>query len=141
MIQKINFPVITFDRFAFNIVHDSDQLTRTTSAGLANALFKDLQIVDSSGNLYLVKSAAKVKGIGPFWGYNIFLNQNIRIKLVLSTETQELTLPDVKNKVITATNKERNFWSSGGNINQLRKLVVDSPSIADLIQNLGTIIN
>lgn len=82
-----------------------------------------------------------MKGIGPFWGYNIFLNQNIRLKLVLSVETLELTLPDVKNKVVTAINKERDFWSSGGNINQIRKLVIDSPSIADLIQKLGTVIN
>lgn len=140
MTDKIRFPAITFDRFAFNVVQDLDNLTRTTSAGLANGLFNNLQIVDSVGILYFVTAATKLKGIGPFWGYNIFLNQNIRLNLVLSTETKELTLPDLQRKVIAAINKERDFWSSGGNIGEVRKLVYDATSIADLIQKLGTVV-
>lgn len=47
----------------------------------------------------------------------------------------------MKNKVIPANNKERDFWSSGGNINQIQKLVGDFAFITDLIQKLDTGIN
>ncbi|MBO9617218.1 MAG: hypothetical protein J7619_31320 [Dyadobacter sp.] len=140
-VDKVRFPVITFDRFAFNVVPDLDKLTRTTSAGLANGLFKNLQIIDSDGTLYFVTAATKVKGIGPFWGYTIFLNQNIRLNLVLSTETRELKLPEMKAKVISAINKKRDFWSSGGNVSKIRSLVNDAASIEDLIQKLDTVVH
>jgi len=42
--------------------------------------------------------------------------------------------------VITAIHKERDFWSSGGNISEVRKLVYDATSIADLIQKLGAVV-
>jgi len=80
MVEKIMFPAIVFDNFSFRIIEHIEELSKTTSAGLKNGLYDSIKIVDSKGDLYHVSGAKKIKGIGPLWGYNIFL---IRIFLLI----------------------------------------------------------
>ena len=59
-----------------------DALTTCTKVALKNGYFDDLLIVDANGVGYQVKGARKLHGVGPFFGYNIFLNQRIKVELL-----------------------------------------------------------
>ena len=70
---ELQFPVITFSysnviEFIIDMVH----LTSCNKRGLKNGYYKNLKIVDSNGNLFIVNNATKVRNIGHFWGYDIF---------------------------------------------------------------------
>jgi len=93
-ISSLVFPVIYFNKYTFNIKYDQEKLTLTTKAGLKNKLYENLTIIDSSGKQYKVKAARKLHGVGPVWGYNIFLNQKIKIELefLQNVETASLAV-------------------------------------------------
>ncbi|HYG37621.1 MAG TPA: hypothetical protein VD908_03335 [Cytophagales bacterium] len=141
MIDEIIFPIITFDKYAFSIVEDKDKLTTTTSAGVKNGLFDNLLIVDKTGKTFKVKDVKKLHPIGPFWGYNIFLNQKIKVELQLKPIEPELSLTDIKERILKIFKKDKYFWESGGNLNELIGLVENAKTIEELFYQLGGVIN
>ncbi|KAA6437968.1 hypothetical protein FEM33_19035 [Dyadobacter flavalbus] len=141
MKEKIIFPIIKFDRFSFEIIPCLDILTKTTSAGLRNRLFENIVIVDSNGFTYFVKNATKVKGLGRFFGYNIFLNQTILVDLNFEPNIEKIQLNDLKKKMVKNVHKEKAFWASGGNFDKIIELINHSESINALISDLGEVVN
>jgi len=77
LVNELRFPVICFWRTLTRVRDNYEQLTTTTSAGVANGMFNNLLVVDSDGLSITVKKAEKLHGIGFLWGYNIFLDQRI----------------------------------------------------------------
>ena len=141
IVESTKFPIIYFNKHSFFIVDDIDKLTITTKAGLRNKIFDDLMIVDSSGKCYKVSKVEKLHGIGFLWGYNIFLNQRIKVKLNFSENVSEIALQDLKALIMKFFNKDKYFWESGGNLKQLKEIVDKSESISMLIKNLSKVIN
>ncbi len=135
------FPVIVFDNFSFRIIEHIEELSKTTSAGLKNGLYDSIKIVDSKGDLFHVSGAKKIKGIGPLWGYNIFFNQNILVDLNFTPQISSSSLQDVKKNIIKKLNKEKYFWESGGNFNEIIEIIDMSDSIKTLIVRLSEVVN
>ena len=138
----IQFPVITFSYpnvITFNT--DMIHLTSCSKQALKNGYYKNLKIVDSNGNLFVVNNATKIKNIGPFWGYNIFLGQRIQVELEFNNDIKILTLNELKRMVSGTFKKGRDFWDSGGNYFQLQKIVYSAESIPSLIHKIGEILN
>jgi hypothetical protein len=75
------FPVLCFYGDLVRTRESYDKLTTTTAAGLKNGYFRDLLLVDSGGRAIRLTDARKLRGIGPFFGYNIFMNQRIKVEL------------------------------------------------------------
>ena len=140
-IDSINFPVICFNKYSFYIVENLDKLTTSTKAGLKNKLYTDLTIIDSSGIHHKVKNAEKLFGLGFLWGYNVFLNQKIKVKLNFSESVSNISLQEVKKMIIQYFQKDIFFWKSRGNFQQIKERVESAESISELINNLGKIIN
>jgi hypothetical protein len=140
-LTDLKFPIIYFNRFTFYIEHSADNLTITTKAGLKNRLFENLTIIDSNSKLFQVKSARKLHGIGPLWGYNIFLNQKIKIELSFSPTVKEVSLSDLKSMILKSFAREKHFWESRDDFNELIELVKGSDTIQSLIAKLGDSIN
>jgi hypothetical protein len=140
-IERINFPIICFNKFSFYIVNDIDKLTTTTKAGLKNKLYNDLTIIDSSGKSYLVNDAEKLFGIGFLWGYNIFFNQKIKVKLNFSKYVSDISLQELKKMILKNFQRDKYFWESGGNLKQLEKIVESAEAIPLLVKGLSEVIN
>ncbi len=62
-------------------------------------------IVEASGKAYKVTSAKKLHGVGPFWGYNIFLNQKIKVELLFEGKPFQITADEVKKRVLLSFKK------------------------------------
>ncbi|MCA6516134.1 MAG: hypothetical protein IM577_11140 [Chitinophagaceae bacterium] len=140
-VESINFPVIYFNKFSFYIVDNIDKLTTTTKAGLKNKLYDDLIIVDCSGKCFKVKDAEKMFGIGFLWGYNVFFNQKIKIKLNFSEDVTNFSLQELKKVLLKILQKDKYFWESGGNLKQMEAIVENAESITILIKSLSEVIN
>jgi hypothetical protein len=128
---NIEFPVICFYGKLIRVADSYDSLTRTTKAGVKNGMFRDLFIVDRTETEFYVKDAKKLHGIGIFGGWNIFLNQKIRVQLEIDEEPKKITLDEVKQKVLKSFSSWHG-WSSGGNLPELKRLVQEAASVEGL---------
>ena len=105
-------------------------LNECTSFALRRGFFKNQLLVDASGRSVMVQSATKLHGIGPFWGYNIFLNQRIRVQLVAQAAAS-LSLEAVRTKTLKAL-EGRQQWDAGADIDELREKISGAHSIRDI---------
>ena len=140
-ISDLNFPVIYFNKYTFYVEPDANKLTVTTKAGIKNKLYENLTIIDSSGKLYKVKSARKLHGVGPLWGYNIFLNQKIKVELDFSPTVKEASIEELKKMVFKNFEKDRHFWESRDDLSELKEMVSSTESMSSLIHKLGEALN
>lgn len=128
---NFEFPVICFFGKFVRVEESFDSLTQTTKTGIKNGIFRDLLIVDSAVTAFHVKDAKKVNGIGFLGGWNIFLNQKIRVELEIEEEPKKTTLDEVKQKVLKCFFAWHG-WSSGGNLPELKKRVQAAASVREL---------
>ncbi len=141
MIDRIIFPVLTFSRpNVIEVAKDADRLTRCNRLGFKNGYYNNLDIIDSNGNSFGVSRAHKVGTVGLFWGYNIFLEQNLRVELEFKQHVEQVTLEAFKDRVLSIFEKDKYFWESGENIDDLKRMVRGSKTYRELIQELGNYI-
>jgi len=131
----MSFPVICFYGDLLRIRETYDELTRTTTAGLKNGYFRNLLIVDSEGQSIKMADAHKLHGVGPFFGYNMFLNQRIRVALDMSGRPFTSSLTEVKKMVLNSF-RCWNGWSSRDDFDELKGSVENARSIPEIIQRL-----
>lgn len=136
-VDAIKFPVICFWRDLIRIKLNETDFTITTKAGLKNGMFADLFVVDSSLNGFKVKSAKKRHGVGPFWGYTIFLNQKIKVELAFEDMPKKVSLEEVKERVFRSFRKWHG-WATRGDFSELQDKVKNATSISDIIRLLDT---
>ncbi|QSA95833.1 hypothetical protein [Methylococcus sp. EFPC2] len=112
-----------------------DMLTTTTTAGLKNGLFDNILLVDSNGVSYHIVGAKKLHGVGPFWGFNIFLNQRIRVEPVFDGEPAEMSLDEVRKRIFSSF-KSKHGWETRGDIVELKKAINSAANFSELIEAL-----
>lgn len=135
MMHNVTYPVLCFWKNFIRIEPDERSLTTTTKAGLKNGMFIGLTIIDSDGNGFVVRNAIKICGIGFFWGYNIFLNQKIKVELLIEKELQQIPLEEVKAKVNNSFSKWHG-WKTGDNLKELKEKISKASSIKSMIDIL-----
>lgn len=130
------FPVMCVESDFIRIESKYDSLTTTMKAAIKNGMFRDLMIIDSIGNCLQIKDAKKLYGIGFLWGYNIFLNQKIRVELIPDGEPFNLSLDEVRAKVLKVFRGNRSFWASGGNFEEIEQAILNAKTIPEIIDNI-----
>ena len=135
-IKITSFPVICFWREFIRIRSDEESLTTTTMAGLKNGMFTELLIIDLNGCGYKVKAARKLHGVGLLWGYNIFLNQRIKVELQYEDGFRDVPLYEIKDLVFRSFRKWHG-WSTQGDFKELQADVINAISIAQIINILS----
>jgi len=81
----MKFPIIALlNKRHLHFARNEDDISICTKTALKNGFYNNLSIVDSDGVQYVVQDAEKINSVGLFWGYNIFLNQKIRVKLKMA---------------------------------------------------------
>lgn len=93
-------------------------------------------VLEESGKAYKVKGAKKLHSVGPFWGYNIFLNQMIKVELLFEGNPFQITVDEVKKRVLLSF-KRRHGWSTRGDFEELRERVKNAKSILEIIRLLS----
>ena len=135
-VDAIKFPVICFWQDLIRIRFDKASLITTTKAGIKNGMFTDLFIVDSDYSGFVVKSAKKLHGVGFLWGFNIFLNQNIRVELTFEGKPRKVALDEIKGRIFQSFQKWHG-WATRGDFDELQEKVRNAQSISEIIQLLS----
>ena len=131
--SDLTFPVVCVYKGTIFTSKTLDALTRTTTAALRGGLFNGLHIVDSTGKEYTVKNAQKLHGIGPFWGFNVFLNRTVRVDIEIDDDPKMLSADEVRRLVL------RDFriwhgWESRGDFDELKAAVENASTVAEIIR-------
>src|SRR5690606_14591101 len=99
-----------------------NELTTTTASALRGGLFTGLRLIDSNGLEATIDSVKKLGGVGPFWGFNIFLNQRIRVALEIEMTGQTLTTEQVR-QIVMRDFRNWHGWASREDFGQLKDAV------------------
>lgn len=129
--NALAFPVLCFGQGLVLAQLDPKSLTTATSAALRRRYFNDLTIVDRGGAVHRVRRAEKRRGVGWFWGYNIFLNRRIEVALFQEPTLATWSLEDTRNRVLETLGKWSG-WSASGDLNDLRRAIEAAPTIRDV---------
>ena len=102
MIDSLKYPALAFVWGMVFPVRSADDATQCTKVALKNGYFSNQLMVDSTGKAVKIKGAKKLHGVGPFWGYNIFLNQRIRVELILEGQPFQMDVNEVRGRVLNS---------------------------------------
>lgn len=134
-VAGIKYPVLCFSDPYLYVQCSPEEATTCTKSALNGGFFGNVLLVDSRGLGYKIKGARKLHGVGVLWGYNIFLNQRIRVELVQDGEPFEVSVDDVRQRVMKSF-KRRHGWTTRDDFEELQQNVENARSIAEIIQLL-----
>ena len=137
-VSDLQYPVVCFWRHLFRIEKTSETLTTTTKAGIKNRMFDNVLVVGSNGHAIRVKSARKMHGVGPFRGYNIFLNQRIRVALEIDGEPFELTVDEVRKRILDSF-KQWHGWQTRDDFDDLKASIENAAPFSTRRKKVGCI--
>jgi hypothetical protein len=106
-LDLVTFPCLCLHKSTMFAVRSPDALTRTTAAAL--------------------------RGVGPFWGYNLFLNQRVRVALDVVPTAKTYTVDEVRKLVMGDFEKWRG-WSSRADFEELESSVSRASSSAEILR-------
>jgi len=135
-LASVVFPTVSFSKGVALVSRRSTDLATCRMAGLRRGWFNDLQLVDSSGKGWQVDGARKLHGVGPLWGYNIFLNQQIKIDLLSSKGPFAVSVDDLRERVLRSF-RTWHGWEEDGTYDALKADIGRAHSVSEIISLLG----
>jgi hypothetical protein len=133
LVTAIKFPILSFSQGLVDVEHDLESLTTCNKRALRRGgYYSKLWLVDSGQHKFNVKSAKKLHGVGLFWGYNIFLNQRIRVELVFEDKVENIPLEDVKAAVFKSF-RTWHGWASADDFDELQSKVKNATSVREIM--------
>ena len=135
--DDLKYPALgKFPDGSLKVIPTSAYLTLNTAVGLREGYFTDLEIVDSRGKWIIVRAARKLHGEGRFGGYNLFLNQRIRVELDLHDEDRNSDVEQIR-ALILGDFESWLGWRSREDYTSLREAIISAPTITDLLGRLA----
>lgn len=130
VIASLEYPVLVFAQGTVFPKRSAEEATRCTKVALKRGYFSGQVLIDSTGTLLEIEGARKLHGIGPLWGYNIFLNQRLRVELITEESTSSVDIDEVKKRVLKALRGP--LWNGGADVPELVLKVRNAKSIAEV---------
>jgi hypothetical protein len=133
--DSATFPTLSLSKGVALVSRSPAELTTCRIAGLRRGWFSDLLLVDSSGRGWKIGGARKLHGVGPLWGYNIFLNQKIRVELVLAKGPFTVSVDDLRERVLKSF-RTWHGWEEEDGFLVLKARVEKAQSVSEIIAML-----
>jgi len=131
VIESLKYPALVFSRGMVFPARSADDLSLANRAALKNGYFSGQLIVDSTGKAVKIKDAKKLHGVGPFFGYNIFLNQRIKVELLPDGQPSQKDVGDVRDLVLKALRGNQG-WNASGDYDELVASAERAKSISEI---------
>lgn len=133
----LDFPVICFFRdHTVETRDDWDSVATGNKYALKKRAWDGMLIVDCNGQAVRVKTATKLHGVGKFWGYNIFLNQRIRVELTLDGEPFRVSLEDVKKLLFRSFTALPSIWQANLDYEEFTENIKNARAISEIAMHL-----
>lgn len=131
-IAALKFPILAFVRDMVFPVRSQEEATQCTKYALNSGYFSGQILVDSDGVAIEVKEARKLHGIGALWGYDIFLNQRIKVEIELEAHSEQLlSLHAIKGRVLKALRGPQE-WNASADVDNLIASVERAETISEV---------
>ena len=131
-VTSLTFPVLAFDRYVVAAFCGEIDLTTTWTPLLRSGYFRNLELVDSTGQLLRVLDARPLHGVGPLWGYKPLVGRRVRIELELSTETRIVSAEELKKRIRTLLESWEG-WKSRDDYESVLARVEQAQSVSELV--------
>jgi hypothetical protein len=131
--ESLEFPCLSIGE---NGVHTMPWKTVVTTAlALRKKAHIGRRIVDCTGAEYTVIAATKIRGFGPFGGWNLFLNQDIVVRLELEPTGKTYTADELR-QVVLEDFRSWGGWESRDDFDELKQAVSTAASCAGILRAL-----
>jgi len=130
---ELELPALFIKKPVYRILRRHCELCESTAYALKSEQFTDARLVDARGRVHRIRGARKVRGIGPFRGWNLFLNQRIEVDLDLELEQEQVELEDLKRWIREAW-AAWDGWASGGDLPEKRAALKRATTLADVME-------
>ena len=134
-VTDFSYPVLCFNQGIMEIMPNEDTLTTSNKLGLRRAWYKGLLVIDTHGTTCKVRDAKKLHGVGWFGGYNLFLNQRIKVELVFEGPPFQMSVEEVRQRVLDSF-KRWSGWKTRDDFDELKAAIEHAPSIPEVIRLL-----
>jgi hypothetical protein len=134
--DAIEYPALLLHARYGYTVRSAQQLTTATRHALSNGKFNDLLIVSRSGHAYPV-AGAKVGSVGAFGGWNLFLNQRIRVELLAAAQRYTIAVDELRNRVFESFQTWEG-WQSAENFEEVEANVRRATTVDAIIDALAS---
>ena len=139
-VDDLQFPVLgTFPNGSLEIAASPMNLTLNTSIGLRDGYYDGLRLVDARGKWFRVRGARKLHGVGRFGGYNLFLNQRIRVALDLEDEHRYAEVEEIRS-IVLADFSAWDGWKSRGDFDVLVRRVQGARTVPEILNALANLV-
>jgi len=109
--ELLRYPVLRLSKGMIFPARNVEELTQCTMTALRNGFFNGLILIDSDGKKFRISGARKLRGVGPFFGFNIFLNQRVEVALMASGPEESVDTEEVRRPVLGAL-RGKQGWDS-----------------------------
>ncbi|SCY35564.1 hypothetical protein [Desulfoluna spongiiphila] len=133
--KEIVYPVLCFSQGVIYIAVNEEALTTCNANAIKKGWFKKMVIVAPDGMKYTVSDARKIHGVGPFWGYNIFLNQKVKVGIDFEGKPSQVNVYDVK-KLVEKSLESWDGWVSSGSFNEIQEKIKEAKTIKEIVDVL-----
>ena|SRR5688500_11339524 len=130
--KTVAFPVLCFAQEILQVHDDAAGLTTCTKTALSNGYFDDLRVVDANGIAHHVRRAEKIGGIGLMRGFNVFLNQRIRVRLFEEPTVEQWSVDEVRARLLQSFGSWSG-WSATGDFDERRQALSRTTTLAALV--------
>lgn len=131
--ENLIYPVLCIRKGTLFTCRSFTDLTTTSASALRGGLFDRLLVIDSNGAEAIVRSAANLGGVGLFWGFNVFLNQRIRVELNLEPTGKTLTTDRVR-QIVLRDFRNWHGWESREDFDQLKESVKNASTVGEILR-------
>ncbi|MBD3906402.1 hypothetical protein NAL32_20970 [Chryseobacterium sp. Ch-15] len=127
----MKFPILVFDRGIDLIVLDYKFLMGDVR--LINQSFRNVEVVDSLGNLYKIKNVIKDSGINLIESIKK-VGLMVRLKPVLEEGVTHISLIELQNKIVNYVSANPKKWEHLDNIQNLKETIYFAKNYEELIR-------
>ncbi|MBA5246529.1 hypothetical protein H1R16_10425 [Marnyiella aurantia] len=131
MKKNMKFPILVFDRGIDLIVLDYKFLMGDVR--LINQAFRNVEVVDSLGNLYKIKNVIKDSGINLIESIKK-VGLMVRLKPILEEDVTQINLIELQNKIVNYVSANPKKLKHLDDIQNLKETIYSTKNYEELIR-------
>lgn len=127
----MKFPILVFDRKLDLIVLNYKFLMGDVR--FVNQAFRNVEVVDSTGNLYKIKGVIKDSGINLIESIKK-IGLMVRLKPILKEDVKKISLVEFQDKIFKYVSSNPQKWQHLDNMENLKGIIYSTKSHEELIR-------
>lgn len=109
-VRGFGFPVLTVTNAGIRVYPDAEAVTAAWKKAMDLGEFDDALVVDSNGMARQVRRVRVLGSIGPFFGFDRFLNRSMRVAFDFAGDPQPADIDAIRKRAL----REWRRWGAAG---------------------------